>query len=168
MSQAFRNQTPIRGLLRRSSPRHPLPLHATLRFFSCSIRLESKPFAFSNSLRRAALNPFPPRLMKYISIRIPETGPFGETFFDANVRAIVLASLVNSPFGGCVESVFTSATHRFFCVLAMETPEDCNLIWWPLNLFCSNPCVAIWPSCDYVFLDARVSRLLCKYSLKPR
>jgi len=38
----------------------------------------------------------------------------GETFFEANVRAIVAASLVNSPFGGCVESVFTVATHRLF------------------------------------------------------
>jgi hypothetical protein len=51
--------------------------------------------------------------MKYVNIRIPEPMPFGETSFEARVRAIVAALLVNNPEGGCVESVFTLATHRF-------------------------------------------------------
>ncbi len=44
-------------------------------------------------------------------MRIPEAGPFGETFFDARLFAIVAALLVNKPGGGCVESVVTFATH---------------------------------------------------------
>ena len=31
---------------------------------------------------------------------MPEPGPLGETFFEANDRAIVEASLVKSPFDG--------------------------------------------------------------------
>jgi hypothetical protein len=46
-------------------------------------------------------------------MRMPEPGPLGDTFFEANVRAIVLALFVNNPSGGCVESVFTLATHFF-------------------------------------------------------
>jgi hypothetical protein len=45
---------------------------------------------------------------------MPEPGPFGETFLEAKLLAIVLALLVNNPGGGWVESVFTFATHRFF------------------------------------------------------
>jgi hypothetical protein len=52
--------------------------------------------------------------MKYVSIRMPDPTPLGETLFDASVRAIVGALLVNSPWGGCVDSVVTFATHRFF------------------------------------------------------
>lgn len=44
-------------------------------------------------------------------MRIPEPGPLGETFFDASVRAIVPGSLLNSPSGGCVESVLTLLDH---------------------------------------------------------
>ena len=44
---------------------------------------------------------------------MPELGPFGETFFEASVLAIVAALLVKSPWGGWVESVFTFATHLF-------------------------------------------------------
>jgi hypothetical protein len=51
-------------------------------------------------------------------MRIPDPGPFGETFFDASVRAMVAASLVKSPGGGCVESVVTVRTHRFGPVTA--------------------------------------------------
>src|ERR1019366_3159686 len=47
-------------------------------------------------------------------MRMPDPMPFGETFFEASVRAIVAALLVNKPRGGCVESVVTFATHRFF------------------------------------------------------
>jgi hypothetical protein len=46
-------------------------------------------------------------------MRIPDCGPFGETLREAKVRAMVAAFLVNRPFGGWVESVFTSRTHRF-------------------------------------------------------
>jgi hypothetical protein len=48
---------------------------------------------------------------------MPEPGPFGETLFEAKLRAMVAAALVNSPAGGWVESVVTLATHRF-CFLA--------------------------------------------------
>lgn len=50
--------------------------------------------------------------MKYVSILIPEAGPFGDTFFEARARAISGALFVNNPCGGCVESVFTFRTHR--------------------------------------------------------
>ena len=55
--------------------------------------------------------------MKCVNILMPELGPFGETFLEARVRAIVEALLVNSPGGGCVESVFTLATHLFVVFL---------------------------------------------------
>ena len=42
---------------------------------------------------------------------MPEPGPLGETFFEASARAMVSASFANSPWGGCVESVFTLADH---------------------------------------------------------
>jgi hypothetical protein len=61
-------------------------------------------------------------------MRIPEAGPFGETFLDASALAITLALFLNRPGSGCVESVVTVATHRFlflfvlvFLVLAMDT-----------------------------------------------
>jgi hypothetical protein len=56
--------------------------------------------------------------MKYVNMRIPELGPLGETCFDASFLAIVSGSLVNSPGGGWVESVFTVLTH-FFAACAM-------------------------------------------------
>jgi hypothetical protein len=62
--------------------------------------------------------------MKYVSIRNPEVGPLGETFFEANVRAIVRASFVNSPFGGCVESVFTFATRRLSFATGIRAPLE--------------------------------------------
>ena len=43
---------------------------------------------------------------------MPEAGPLGETRFEASVRAIVAASFLNSPSGGCVESVVTVFTQR--------------------------------------------------------
>lgn len=52
--------------------------------------------------------------MKYVSIRMPDDGPFGETLFQASDRAMVAALLVNKPLGGCVESVVTVLTQRFF------------------------------------------------------
>jgi hypothetical protein len=77
------------------------------------MRFERRSFAFSNSARWEAVSPLPARLMKYVSIRKPEVGPFGDTLFDASVFAIVEAFFVNSPSGGCVESVLTLATHSF-------------------------------------------------------
>jgi len=65
--------------------------------------------------------------MKKVSIRIPEPGPFGETFFEARVRAIVAASFVNRFFGGWVESVVTRATQRlldFFVRFAVTMSFD--------------------------------------------
>src|ERR1700747_2508412 len=44
-------------------------------------------------------------------MRNPDAGPFGETFLEARLRAIVAALFVNNPDGGCVESVFTLDTH---------------------------------------------------------
>jgi len=49
--------------------------------------------------------------MKYVSIRRPEAGPFGDTFLEARERAMVGALFVNSPGGGLVDTVFTFATH---------------------------------------------------------
>src|SRR6266481_3421497 len=77
------------------------------------MRFERRSFAFSNSARWEGLSPLPARLMKYVSIRKPEVGPFGDTLFDASVFAIVEAFFVNSPSGGCVELVLTVATHIF-------------------------------------------------------
>ena len=44
---------------------------------------------------------------------MPEAGPLGEVFLEAKLRAIVSAFCVKRPWGGCVESVLTFATHRF-------------------------------------------------------
>lgn len=52
-------------------------------------------------------------------MRMPEDGPLGETLFEASDRAMVAALLVKSPLGGCVESVVTVFTQRFFF------PVDC-------------------------------------------
>lgn len=46
-------------------------------------------------------------------MRMPEPGPFGETFFEASERAISGAPLVKRSSGGCVESVVTFFTQRF-------------------------------------------------------
>jgi len=90
--------------------------------FACLIRSESKTFAFCSSARRAVLSPRPARLMKYVSIRMPDPGPFGETRLEASVRAIVAALFVNNPAGGWVESVFTLATQRFFFWAGIGAP----------------------------------------------
>jgi hypothetical protein len=60
--------------------------------------------------------------MKYVSIRKPDTAPFGETLREASALAIVAALLVNSPEGGCVESVLTLEIHRFFCRIDISAP----------------------------------------------
>jgi hypothetical protein len=77
------------------------------------MRAERRSLAFCSSARRLAANPRPARFMKYVSIRRPDPGPFGETFLEARVRAMVAALFVNNPDGGCVESVLTLDTHLF-------------------------------------------------------
>ncbi|MGH9590853.1 MAG: hypothetical protein ACRD25_10670 [Terracidiphilus sp.] len=69
--------------------------------------------AFSSSPLRFLLKFFPARFIKNVNMRIPELGPFGDTFFDARDFAIVSASFVKSPGGGKVETVFTFPDHRF-------------------------------------------------------
>ena len=44
-------------------------------------------------------------------MRIPEDGTFGDTFFEARLRAIVAASFLNNPSCGYVDSVCTLADH---------------------------------------------------------
>jgi len=72
--------------------------------------------ARSNSFLREALRPLPARLMKYVSMRMPDDGPLGETFFEASARAMIGALLVKRSLGGWVESVVTVRTQRL--------PED--------------------------------------------
>ena len=90
-------------------------MRAVLRGFSraaarrCRIR-----FARSSSRRRVADSPFPPRLMKYWIIRMPDPRPLGDTSLRAIVRAIWVADPLKVSRGGCVESVVTCLTHRFF------------------------------------------------------
>ena len=50
--------------------------------------------------------------MKYVSMRMPEPGPLGDTFFEASERAMAAASLVKRPSGGKVETVLTPAIQR--------------------------------------------------------
>jgi hypothetical protein len=69
-------------------------------------------FALSSSSLRAAERPFPERLMKYWTMRIPDPIPLGLTFLLAITRAMVLASFVNREVGGKVETVFTFWTQR--------------------------------------------------------
>lgn len=66
--------------------------------------------------------------MKYVSMRIPDSGPFGETFRDASVLAMVAASFVNRPAGGCVESVLTVATQRGVVRLCRSLKTDGALL----------------------------------------
>ena len=61
--------------------------------------------------------------MKYVSMRIPDCGPFGETLLEASEAAIFFALLLNSPFGGCVESVFTVLTHLLFAWRGIISPQ---------------------------------------------
>jgi hypothetical protein len=56
-------------------------------------------------------------------MRRPDCGPFGETFLEARVLAIVAALFVNRPVGGCVESVLTFEIHRFCFVRGIESPS---------------------------------------------
>src|SRR5688572_30377798 len=62
--------------------------------------------------------------MKYVSIRMPDAGPLGDTLREASVLAIVLAFFVNRFFGGCVELVFTLATHLPFLSAIILTPDQ--------------------------------------------
>lgn len=58
---------------------------------------------------------------------MPDPGPFGETSLEANVRAIVAALLLKSPFGGWVESVFTLDIHRF--LFAGGICSSLDIVW---------------------------------------
>jgi hypothetical protein len=69
-------------------------------------------FARSRFFFREALRPLPARLMKYVSMRMPEAGPLGETFFEASERAMTGALLVKRSLPGWVESVVTVFTQR--------------------------------------------------------
>jgi hypothetical protein len=60
--------------------------------------------------------------MKYVSIRIPDCGPFGEALREASEAAIFGALFLNGPFGGCVESVFTVLIHLLFAWRAIISP----------------------------------------------
>jgi hypothetical protein len=71
-----------------------------LEFFAAWIFWESNFFALSNSRFRVALRPRPARLMRQLSMRMPDAGPFGETRFEARDLAIAAASRVNNPSGG--------------------------------------------------------------------
>ena len=53
---------------------------------------------------------------------MPEAGPFGETFFEANAFAIVVGLLLKSPSSGWVESVLNFADHFFVAIVV--APED--------------------------------------------
>jgi hypothetical protein len=53
---------------------------------------------------------------------MPDPGPFGETFFEASVLAMVAALFVNKPAGGCVESVLTFRIHFLFAFVAAIAP----------------------------------------------
>lgn len=62
-------------------------------------------------------------------MRMPEPGPFGDTLFEARVRAITGALFLNSPAGGSVETVFTFADHRrvpflLVCLRAISSPPQ--------------------------------------------
>ena len=48
---------------------------------------------------------------------MPEPSPFGLTFFEPIMRAMLRASLVNVSGGGKVETVFTSRTHFFLATV---------------------------------------------------
>ena len=65
--------------------------------------------------------------MKNVSIRIPEAAPFGETFLEASVLAIVAAFFVNNPAGtssglGCDSSYrFLSSAIRLLASSTWHT-----------------------------------------------
>src|SRR5437773_1269399 len=88
-------------------------------------------FAFSSSLRRVGDKLLPARLMKNWIMRIPEPIPRGLTFLLAMVLAMLLASLVNAPAGGNVETVFTAPDQRlvvaFFCVIDVRSQKMVRL-----------------------------------------
>ena len=62
-------------------------------------------------------------------MRIPDCGPFGETLLEASEAAIFFALFLNSPFGGCVESVFTVLIHLLFAWRGIISPRPARLAW---------------------------------------
>lgn len=93
---------PVRGSITTGRGSVFVGRHAAffLRWRAAFTRAESSSFALFRSALRLALRFFPARLIKNVSILIPEPGPFGDTFFEANVRAMVSGSFVNNPSGG--------------------------------------------------------------------
>ena len=81
------------GPARGKNNRRPRDAHSQAAFlvafdsFDRWMRFERKVFAFCSSARRVLLRPRPARLIKQLSMRIPELGPLGETRFGARVRA---------------------------------------------------------------------------------
>src|SRR5947207_15136976 len=90
------------------------PVRCPTRWVFVAARRCRSLFARSSVRRRDAESPFPPRLMKYWTMRTADPSPFGETSLRAIVRAIFAADPVKVLFGGCVESVFTRRTQRRF------------------------------------------------------
>jgi Mechanosensitive ion channel len=88
-------------------------------FLAGLLLLWSEPFRVGDEIKIDPYEGAVDRLIKYVSILIPDPGPFGETFRDARVRAIVVALLLNNPLGGCVESVVT-----------LDTPSSGFLLGW--------------------------------------
>lgn len=86
--------------LRQRVARFALPSSFALRSWSRRLADSSRRFCAADKLR-------PPRLIKYVTIRIAEPIPLGLTSFLARTRAIVCASLVNRPSGGKVDTVCT-------------------------------------------------------------
>lgn len=80
-------------------------------FLAGDLRVCKRCFACSSSCFRSASRFLPARLINIWIMRIAEPRPPGLTFFDAMVRATVLASLVNVFGGGWVESVLILADH---------------------------------------------------------
>src|SRR6266581_5566787 len=66
---------------------------------------------------------------------MPEPGPFGETFFEASVLAMVGALFVNSCAGGWVESVCTVATHLFLLLLLLAILPPRRIVSFPSKRF---------------------------------
>jgi hypothetical protein len=96
--------------------------------------------------------------MKYVSMRMPEPGPFGEIFFEAKVLAMVLALLVNNLAGGWVESVVTFATHRVFFFTVMR-PQDSRIDRAPTpGVARSEHCPHKWDDHNHIQFRFRLHR----------
>ena len=64
------------------------------------MRFDNRALARSKVARLDGERPLPARLIKYVSILIPDAGPFGETRREARDLAMAEALLVKRPGGG--------------------------------------------------------------------